>query len=428
MKLINSYKYAFSSLLLGLGISACEPKLDVPTPSKGSADFTKYVALGNSLTAGYADGGLYREGQLVAYPNLIAQQLKAVGGGEFTQPLFTEAQANGSGYLTFAGFNANGTPKLAPVTTSLAIRAVSPQILYTKYTEPINNFGVPGIRLADILTPGYGSAQGNAYLERLYTDAEVFKTYQAKVLESKPTFFSSWLGNNDVLGYATSGGLKPITDPSDFQTKYMGLVDALIAGGAKGGVLATIPDVTVVPYFNTVTLASIKAQTKGTPLEQAAVLIKTGTGAIRTATAADLIVLTADSIGLTRAGKPTEPKGFHPNYPLNNEDVLDKDEVAEAVKAVDAYNQSITAIAKSKGLALVTVSDFLNEIKTGTAVNGAPASAAYITGGIFSLDGVHLTPRGNAITANAFIKAINTKYGSSISTVNVADYRGTKFP
>jgi hypothetical protein len=49
--------------------------------------FTKYVALGNSLTSGYRDGALYLDGQNESYPSMIAQQMKLAGGGEFSQPL-----------------------------------------------------------------------------------------------------------------------------------------------------------------------------------------------------------------------------------------------------------------------------------------------------------------------------------------------------
>jgi lysophospholipase L1-like esterase len=72
---------------------------------------------------------------------------------------------------------------------------------------------------------------------------------------------------------------------------------------------------------------------------------------------------------------------------------------------------------------------FLNNIKQhGMVVDGVSVNSNYISGGLFSLDGVHLTPRGYSIVANEFIKAINAKYGSSIPLVNVSDYRGVKFP
>src|SRR5690606_34379504 len=88
--------------------------------SRGSLDLSKYVAVGNSLTAGYQDNGLYLEGQVYSYPNILANQFSFVGGGSFPQPLFSAGQENGSGYLRLTGFSASGLPELAPVTNNLA--------------------------------------------------------------------------------------------------------------------------------------------------------------------------------------------------------------------------------------------------------------------------------------------------------------------
>ncbi|MDQ2769044.1 MAG: hypothetical protein M3Y54_00910, partial [Bacteroidota bacterium] len=226
--------------LLGLGLVGCQPTIEAPSVSAGSADFSRYIAVGNSLTAGYADGGLYREGQLNSYPSILAGQFAKAGGGDFVQPLFTEAQSNGSGYLRLAGFTAAGLPITAPVTTSLAVRggtAASP--LYTKFTDPINNLGVPGIRMSDIQTAGYGSQLGNPYFERITPDGTPFQTYldrvRAVVTTQKPTFFSEWLGNNDVLGFATAGGAaSSLTRTDTFTLKTNRLLNVLVSGGAKG--------------------------------------------------------------------------------------------------------------------------------------------------------------------------------------------------
>jgi hypothetical protein len=79
------------SLLLAAGttffLASCDPEIDTPTPTTdGKVDLTKFIAIGNSLTAGYASNGLYLEGQKVAYPVLIAQQFKLAGGATL-QPL-----------------------------------------------------------------------------------------------------------------------------------------------------------------------------------------------------------------------------------------------------------------------------------------------------------------------------------------------------
>ncbi|WP_051017730.1 hypothetical protein [Pontibacter sp. BAB1700] len=108
------FKSSMLALVAGVLLSSCDPEIDVASPSSGELDFTKYVAVGNSLTAGYQDGGLYREAQLSSFPALMAQQFETVGGGNFIQPLFTEAQANGSGYLRLTGFNPPAAPGASP--------------------------------------------------------------------------------------------------------------------------------------------------------------------------------------------------------------------------------------------------------------------------------------------------------------------------
>ena len=110
-------------LLAGvLFLGACKPEIHNPAPSKGSADFSRFIAVGNSLTAGYSNGGLYLDGQLNSYPAIMAKEMQTVGGGAFNQPLFSAGQENGSGYLSLTGFDASGNPVTAPVTTDLAVR------------------------------------------------------------------------------------------------------------------------------------------------------------------------------------------------------------------------------------------------------------------------------------------------------------------
>ena len=72
--------------LVGL-LFACKPEIDEFDASAGSADFSNYISVGNSLTAGYADGALYASGQENSFPSIMAQQFKTVGGGEFVQPV-----------------------------------------------------------------------------------------------------------------------------------------------------------------------------------------------------------------------------------------------------------------------------------------------------------------------------------------------------
>jgi lysophospholipase L1-like esterase len=474
-------KYVPVAALLGLGLTACQPDLeDDVKPSAGSANFTTYLAIGNSLTAGFSDNGLYLEGQQKSYPAILAQQFQQAGGGAFAQPLFPADKFNGSGFLKITAFT-NGTPTLGQETANLATTSGSP--LLARYTAADNqNLGVPGIRIADITTASYGrlTQQSNAsnfnpYFERLLSGADS-KTYlqyvQERVTALKPTFYTNWLGNNDVLGYASSGGTgAPLTTVAEFTTKYNQMMDVLNVNGAKG-VVATIPNVTNVPLFTTVPTAAVIAQINATPIPAALVPIiaaqlglptgsslpagtrfglyvrtsATGTGAVRQATANDLLLLPASSfinsapvapnlfpggIGLVIPGAPaaTAAALAATANAVPNNLVLDSDEVANATTRTTELNAVITASAQRTGAAVFNANTYFSGIATtGVITNGVVNSTAFVSGNLFSLDGVHPTPRGYALVANEMIKVINQQYGSRVALVNPNDYRGVRFP
>ncbi|GAA3947060.1 SGNH/GDSL hydrolase family protein [Hymenobacter algoricola] len=474
--------------LLGLLLSGCQPDVEAPGIDKGSADFSKYVAIGNSLTAGFGDGGLYRDGQLNSYPNILAGQLRAAGGGDFTQPLFTEAQLNGSGYLRLTGFTATGSPLTASVTDRVAIRGGIPtrtglQFIYTKDTSPINNLGVTGIRMSDIETAGFGNTAlnggtlvaptpiFNSYFERITPDGSN-QTYRQRVAASTPTFFSFWLGNNDVLGFATAGAAaSSLTPVADFTRLASNILDDLTANGAKG-VVATIPDVTNIPFFTTVG-PGFRATLPGA----ATVFITTGpafTGAplarksfapadIRNATGGrQLFTLTASPY-VALFGRPNNGKAWRDVYnqakaslpptvslsvflaasaidttkafgattenPIPSTLVLDDAEQPLVLTATTAFNDALKSKANAKGLAIFDANAFFAQIAaTGFAINGTVNTAGFISGNLFSLDGVHPTPRGYAVIANEMISVINAKYGSTLQSVNPNAYRAVIFP
>jgi hypothetical protein len=439
MKNFKHYIFIIAGLIW---LSACKPGINTVKPSHANVDFSRYISIGNSLTAGYADGGLYLAGQQNSYPSIIAKQLQTVGGGPFNQPLFTTAQANGSGYLKLTGFSATGAPITAPVTTDLGIRGqinipgFGPVTLYTKYTGDIENYGVPGIKLEQITYAPLGNLNG--YYERLLpNDAPANNTPYLSFITAKPfTFFSNWLGNNDALLYATSGGAGDVlTDKTTFAELYNLLIGTMTANGAKG-VVATVPDVTSIPYFNTVTvgavLGAVQAANPAVKALYINALVSGSTYAPRAATASDLLVLTfPTSLIGTPVSTPygTLPYGLTPYSPIDNQYVLDANEVALTLDYIKSYNQTIKTVAASKGLAVFDAYAFLDQVKQfGLVENGVFLDSQYIQGGIFSLDGVHLTPKGYCIVANEFIKAINAKYGTTIPLADVNQYHSILFP
>jgi len=439
MKNIMNTQFIFKSILAVavVAMASCKPELKDVTPSAGTANFSRYIAVGNSLTAGFADGGLYLEGQQNSYPEMIAAQMKSVGGGAFTSPFFNASQADGSGYLVLKSFTAAGTPVTATQATNSAVRAqatipgVGTVNFLTKYTGELNNYGVPGIKLALITFPQYGNL--NPYYERLLAgNYGTNTTAYLDFVTAKPwTFFSMWLGNNDILGYATTGGASAADAPTPkatFTALYNQAATALTKDNAKG-VVATIPDVLTTPFFRTVTLASLLAAVRVAAPTVTAIQIQTGTGSVRAATAADYFLLTLSSanlIGVPNASN--QPYGLDPRNPVESKWVLDQAEAAVVADYTNAYNATIKSVAAAKGLAVVDAYALLQEYGAGKVVNGVAVSSAFITGNLFSLDGIHLTPLGYSIIANEFIKSINSKYGSSIPIVDVTKYRGVKFP
>ncbi len=473
--MIKNFKWL---VLVSLTFVACnnsddavtDPNSTDGTPlTAGTADFSKYVALGDSFAAGYSDGALFAEGQKTAYPNILATQFALVGGGVFTTPFMSDDNIGGfsMGGSQVPGFGprlflntANNTP--TPVS------GISGTDITAHLTGPFNNMGVPGAKAIHLGYSGYAAA--NPYFGRFASSASA--TVIEDALAQNPTFFSLWIGGNDVLGYATSGGdgTNPITPPATFDAVYNGMVAQLTAGGRKG-VIANLPYVSTLPYFKTVpynpvpldaaTISLLMNTTNGyglyngalqlalannliTPAEAARRTIAFHPGAgnavvivdsyltdlsglgipsYRQATAEDLIVLPASAfIGTTVGGNPTQVNGV--SVPLADKWVLSKDEVNEVQTATDAYNATIFAAKEANGLAFVNAKDIMTQLTTTGIVDGAyTMTSTYVTGNSFSLDGVHPSPKGYALIANKFLKAINETYGSNFKGVNLGNYR-----
>ncbi len=501
-----------------------DPTPTEPTPENftaGSADFSKYVAVGNSLTAGYSDGALFLNGQEASYPNMLASSFEQVGGGEFTIPLM----ADNLGGLTLGGQKlegfenrfilsfASGSP--APV----RLEGAGSTEVTTTLSGPFNNMGVPGAKIYHLAAPGYGSlaalavGAANPYFVRFASAPTA--TIIGDAVAQDPTFFTLWIGNNDILSYATSGGSgvdqegnvdpstygpSDITDPNVFKGVYNQLLQGLTANGA-GGVVANLPDVTTVPYFTTVPFAPLSPANPdfgpkiptlnqtfaglnqvfaalGVPERSivfatdaaSALVIKdeslpdlsaqiTGAlmqggldqgtasvfgllyGQARQANENDLIVLTARSeiatlnetafATLQGLGVPAANAGQLSvngvTYPLEDRWVLTPDEQAAVATATDKFNATISGLAGQYGLGFVDANAVLSQAASAEGIplsDGSTVTATFATGGGFSLDGVHLSPRGYALVANEFIKAVETTYGANLPEVDPLEYKG----
>ncbi len=463
MKVMKTLKYILYFVLIAFLGTSCAPELDEFQPSSGNADFTSYVAVGNSLTAGYADGALYKSGQEYGWANILAQQLKKVGmQGEFKIPYMPDDEGVGfrgatpvtkmvMGYST----DCNGNTSLGPV---LADPTADPASLLAKLMAsvanqgPFNNIGVPGIKVAHLLAPGLGML--NPYYGRFAENpaTDVLIDEAAKV---NPTFFTLWIGNNDVLGYATSGGAgDSITSAAIFETMLKAVV-AKLKAEANYGVIANIPTITAIPFLNTVPYNPIPLDTAQAEMLNEAyqpyndgmeqfgfpyrIHWHVGQNAMviwdkymplpagfeqykfRQIEPGELVTLTIpqDSIKCARWGTAT---------PIPDEYVLTQPEIENVNDAIETFNAIIKQVAEDNDLAYVDMASMLEAAKNGVVVDGVTLTTTYVTGNIFSTDGVHLTPQGNAFVANLFIDAINAKYGSNIPKVMVSKYPTIQLP
>ncbi len=459
-----------------------EPVIEFPSLVTGTADFSTYVAVGNSLTSGFTDGALFIAAQENSFPNILAQKFSLIGGGSFTQPLTND----NFGGLALAG-NRIQSPRLVttgstPQTLESVVGpvTVSTDIAINNPTGPFNNMGVPGAKSFHLLAPGYGNinnlpALANPYFVRMTGDTPNASVLDL-TLQQEPTFFSLWIGNNDILSFATSGGddtnfITPVEGPAGigFNATYNAIIAGLTSRGAKG-VIANIPDITAIPHFTTVpynaiTLNQATANQLNTGFElynagiiqaytflvQSSLITQEAANieitkrtvnyvegqnpilildedltdltsinpqliSMRPATENDLFVLPAASI-IGTAISETQINGI--SIPLEDKWVLTPEEQEAIAIATRAYNNTIATAAASANLALLDANTLLNELATtGITSNNFTITSDLVTGGAFSLDGIHLTARGYAFISNEIMKAIDNTYNTNFEASN----------
>ncbi|MFD2033543.1 hypothetical protein ACFSKL_02015 [Belliella marina] len=462
-----------------------EPQIDQPT--SGSADFTKIIAVGDAITAGFMDGALYNRGQQSSFAIKLAEQAQTIEGGDFNVPDINSV--NG-----FFQMGPQGPLGRLILTVNPQTGAAGPAPIgagelpgdFTGNKAELNNFGVPGITLATALIPQTGGPnvpQNPAYnrmYERFASDpgSSTIIGDAATALANGGTFFTFWLGNNDVLGYAVGGASNPaiLTSDTDFQQRLGAALGAMLQANADAkGAVANIPGLAVLPYFNLVpwnALPMSQAQADqanqgyaqyngGLTLARTAGLITeeeeayrkiqfqagqngfvmedeslTNLGAlglpsIRQSKPTDKATLPlSQALGQTVGGNPALIRGV--SFPVEDQFVLIPTEQEEIQQKIATFNGFISAAvqANAERLVLVDVNDLLNKVLAGQVASGGVGLTASIVppNGGFSLDGVHPNARAHAFVANHFINAINGKWGSNIPLVNPNEFMGNDLP
>lgn len=499
----NSYKSIFFVLGLAVLLNACEGQGDslindrlednplptIPEYTSGSADFSNYVSIGASFTAGYADGALYNLAQQNSFPSMIASSFGATvdGGITFQQPDINSEK----GFNTSVGQAADTPNPLGRFKLDTSIPGPSPTIggdPIGPYSGPqVHNFGVPGIQVGQLVTPLTGGPADpanpafNPFYQR-FASAPGTSTILGDVVATQPSFFTMFIGGNDVLGYAVSGGSNDaiLTDAATFQAAFGAVISTLMSSTSADGAIMDIPFFLGIPLFQAVPYNAIPltdqasvdalnagyaAYNGGLQAALAGSLITAEEAARRTinfALGANAFVMEDESLtdlsglGLPnyRQSEPTDltlisaasafPTGVGTQTPAGDALVLTPEEQAQIETSRQTFNGIIAAIVSdptiSDRIAYIPATPFANPIdptscttgtfcdifgftdgRPGITIEGVNLAPDFSPNGIFSTDGLHLNPRGAAIFANEWIDAIEAKFGALLPSVSVND-------
>jgi hypothetical protein len=408
------------SAILGLllAAAACENDQLNPPASVTPVDplFGRYVSMGNSITAGFQSAGINDSTQSQSYAVLLARAMHS----PFFSPLmrrpgcpppftnvFTQARVGG------------GTP------TTCALRSVpNPAPPY------VSNTAVPGAEVIDI----YSNLDPTSNANTLTSFILGGLTQTQMMQRADPTFVSVWIGNNDVLGAATSGGDSTrITPVATFQANYTNVLDSVADVSPDGAVLLSVANVTFIPYFSRgATYWAIKNGlvpgaafpapfTVSANCAPSSVLPGVGRGD-------SVLVPFPYGAALLQAASP-------PNNLPRNLDCADTvaaivvpREFVNLVTAVTAYNTFISSQANARGWAYLDVNAKLAQLAADTAQvrlfpyfpqgnAGDTVAVRRPFGRAFSLDGVHPSASTHRLLADTLRHVINGAYGTAIPAI-----------
>jgi lysophospholipase L1-like esterase len=369
-----------------------------------------YVALGDSLTAGFASGSLHEYYQQRAYPSLLAQQ---AGVGMFELPLIS----------------APGIPAILHMeslmpTVILPSAAAPGAPINVEYPAPYNNLGVPGATLFDMLfTPGDITNLMVGNTESIMFDIILRDGVNPAINQAiglNPTFVTVWIGNNDILAAAVAGtpaDLVTMTPLELFQPMYEQALGALSQYTSADVVVFTIPPVTAIPFVTTI------PPYLDTPVGRVPLI-----GTYGPLPEDALVTLGASGLLASGIGIPVELGGTGLPLPEDIDIntgaygvVLRPEEIAIINDRVNALNSIITSTAAAFGYSVLDVHDIFTRIVQGELpmFGTIELSADFLTGGIFSYDGVHPQNIGHGLVAMHLIDHINQTYGASIPQVNM---------
>ena len=404
LRMTTLTRVAVLGALVALAACSDNQKLLGPTTPVGGDIFKSYVAIGNSITAGWQSDGINDSTQRQSFAFLLAGQM----GTQYHYAALAKPGCRAPIANTQTGARVGGAASGA-----CALRIGS------SVTDILNNVAVPGARVLD---PISGSSVASNPLTTFVLGG---KSQVQRALDAQPTFVSIWIGNNDVLEAGASGIIVPLAGVSpgivstqaQFQTSYDAMIKQLVDSEPNiKGVLIGVVQVAGIPLLQSGALIFSSAAIQA-GINQAAGQTVTIHSNCNGSTS---LVSVPQLIPLIRSGAhppliSCQP-GVVPGTLVGDLFVLDATELATLGAAIAGYNTYIQTKAAAIGFAYYDPNVLLAAKKASGEIPPFPnfASTNLTFGTFISLDGVHPAAAAHKVIANELIGVINAKYGTSI--------------
>ena len=361
-----------------------------------------YVAIGTSISMGWADDGVVGGSQVNAWTKQLADQAKV----DFTVP---EIAAPGCQPPLAAPLSAfkrvDGTPFGYPTTCA----ANAPGV-----TVPTHNLAVENATAAEALnaTPATAS-QGRGPVTSRVLPAGFTQVTAMRALH--PTFVSVEFGGNEILP-AQVGLLYPgvtFTPLATFKANYSQIIDNVKATGAKAVLVSIRTDLRNFPTIRTGpevasqrdAFAAYNVTVNADCDESPNFIFVRGK------------VITAVITGLARAQHSLSPYDLScADVPGTVDYVLTPGDISVLNDLGEQMSDFIESTATENGYAFFAIGALYNESKRGVRFDlDRYLNSATPYGELISLDGVHPSADGQTILARAAKQAIQATYGRGTS-------------
>lgn len=347
-------KIALIMLITGLG-------LYIISCTSGESPF---VAIGDSISEGVQSADANLQTQPNCFPYLIAKQI----GFKLPLPWIQSSPIGVVGDTQFR------------------------KRLFPDY--PAANLAVSGADISDVLLKTT-SDNGDKEIDLVLSPYLGMSQIEIAEISTAP-FVIAWVGNNDVLMAVTDFDelnemhiQNAMTSVINFKEDFQELVGRLSAAGKKA-IYGNIPDVTKIGFLvDKEDLVRILGNDFG--LEE---------GNFTT-----IVVMFMLKLGLVGPEILEDP-----------DFILDEDEISIIQERIEDFNAIIdetvsdTSIVADGSAAVVDINMLLDDYAANPPIFAGITIKPNYLGGLFSLDGVHPSNIGQALIANAFIKANNNNF------------------